>query len=180
MPNTTVGTGPGTRPLSVVPPMMVGVPGPGAPPDRYGPLVGRATELDRLAGLVGLPDAGAERESAVLLSGDAGVGKTRLLAELRGRAEEAGHRVLVGHRLDFGEGALPYLPFSEAFGRLAADSPTLARSLVEATPAIARLMPARRLLPSRPVPTTTWPSSTPATCPSTRGRPARRTATWLA
>ncbi len=149
MPNTTVGTDPGTRPLSVVPPMMVGVPGSGAPPDRYGPLVGRATELDRLAGLVGLPDAGAERESAVLLSGDAGVGKTRLLAELRGRAEEAGHRVLVGHCLDFGEGALPYLPFSEAFGRLAADSPTLARSLVEATPAIARLMPARRLLPEQ-------------------------------
>jgi DNA-binding NarL/FixJ family response regulator len=120
--------------------------------DIRGPLVGRATELDRLAGLVGLPAAGGARptpEGAVLLAGDAGVGKTRLLAELRTRAEAAGHRVLVGHCLDFGDSALPYLPFSEAFGRLATESPTLARSLVEAGPAIARLMPARRVLPEQ-------------------------------
>ncbi len=123
-----------------------------------GPLVGRATELGRLAGLVGIGDAGTAGpdrprgtgpEGAVLLAGDAGVGKTRLLAELRARAEDAGHRVLVGHCLDFGDGALPYLPFSEAFGRLVTDAPALARSLVEATPAIARLMPARRVLPEQ-------------------------------
>src|SRR5215218_638147 len=110
-----------------------------------GPLVGRAVELDRLVGLVGV---GEEKPagSAVLLSGDAGVGKTRLLAELRDRADDAGWRVLVGHCLDFGESALPYLPFSEAFGRLATESPTVARTLVEASPAIARLMPARRVL----------------------------------
>ena len=143
------------RTLSVVTPMMVPVP-PVA--EVRGPLVGRAAELDRLAGLVGLttpssttPSGAAEAgpESAVLLSGDAGVGKTRLLAELRENAQDAGYRVLVGHCLDFGDGALPYLPFSEAFGRLATESPTLARSLVEAAPAIARLMPARRVLPEQ-------------------------------
>jgi hypothetical protein len=96
------------RTLSVVTPMMVPVP-PVA--EVRGPLVGRAAELDRLAGLVGLttpssttPSGAAEAgpESAVLLSGDAGVGKTRLLAELRENAQDAGYRVLVGHCLDFG------------------------------------------------------------------------------
>ena len=42
--------------------------------------------------------------------------------------------------------ALPYLPFSEAFGRLAVESPALASSLVDAAPAVARLMPQRRML----------------------------------
>jgi DNA-binding CsgD family transcriptional regulator/tetratricopeptide (TPR) repeat protein len=113
-----------------------------------GPLVGRATELDRLVGLVGVGQD-QPTSSAVLVSGDAGVGKTRILAELRDRAEAEGWRVLVGHCLDFGDSALPYLPFSEAFGRLATESPTVARTLVEAAPAIARLMPARRVLAER-------------------------------
>jgi DNA-binding NarL/FixJ family response regulator len=139
---TTAGTSHG---LSLVPAMMGDV-----PPviDVRGPLVGRADELDRLVGLVGVGDP-EPGPAAVLLSGDAGVGKTRLLAELRDRAEQAGWRVLVGHCLDFGESALPYLPFSEAFGRLATESPTVARTLVEASPAIARLMPARRVLPEQ-------------------------------
>ena len=123
--------------------------------DIYGPLVGRVEELDRLAGLVGLgtpaPEVDADhRQGAVLLAGDAGVGKTRLLAELRDRAEAEGWRVMVGHCLDFGESALPYLPFSEAFGRLAAESPTLATSLVAAGPGVARLMPARRMMGDEP------------------------------
>lgn len=128
-------------------------------PDTEGPLVGRAAELDRLAGLVGLAGThhptgtgAAGRGVGVLLSGDAGVGKTRLLIELRARARAAGHRVLVGHCLDFGSSALPYLPFSEAFGGLAAEEPSLARSLAEAAPTVARLMPARRLLREPPSP----------------------------
>ena len=124
--------------------MMEGMAGAGL----RSPLVGRAAELDRLAGLLGLggdgDDAGAE--ASVLLSGDAGVGKTRLLTELRDRALDAGHRVLVGHCLDFGDSALPYLPFTEAFGRLAGEEPALAGGLVAQRPAVARLMPARRLL----------------------------------
>ncbi len=108
-----------------------------------GPLIGRADELDRLAAMAGIDQA---EPAAVLLSGDAGVGKTRLLGELRRRASAAGWRVLVGHCLDFGDSALPYLPFSEIFGRLAAESQELAGSLVEATPAMSRLMASRRLL----------------------------------
>ncbi|MFC6007746.1 helix-turn-helix transcriptional regulator [Angustibacter luteus] len=113
--------------------------------DPAAPLVGRADELDRLVGLVdvrGEPPAA----SCVLLSGDAGVGKTRLLSELRTAALDAGWQVVVGHCLDFGDSTLPYLPFSEVFGRLAGEQPALAQRVVEAFPAIARLMPGRRLL----------------------------------
>ncbi len=109
------------------------------------PLVGRAEEMQRLAELLGL---GSEHEAGghVLLGGDAGVGKSRLIAELSSRAQQAGWRVLLGHCLDFGDSALPYLPFSEAFGRLAAEQSGLAKALLETSPAIARLLPAHRLM----------------------------------
>lgn len=113
------------------------------------PLVGRRDELAHLCGLLGvgsLAGSASPAGSAVLLAGDAGVGKTRLLTELRDSAHDAGWRVLVGHCLDFGDGAPPYLPLSEAFGRLEGDSPELAAALAESNPAVARLMPRRRLL----------------------------------
>ena len=118
---------------------------PTAPP---APLVGRAQELERLAGLVGVPaPSGAPvGPGSVLLAGDAGVGKTRLLAELRDTASAAGWQVVIGHCLDFGDSTLPYLPFSEIFGRLAADRPAVAAQLIEAHPAVARLMPGRRIM----------------------------------
>jgi DNA-binding CsgD family transcriptional regulator/tetratricopeptide (TPR) repeat protein len=112
------------------------------------PLVGRADELRELAALVGLSanggDAGAGR--VVLLGGDAGSGKTRLSKETSRLALDAGWRVLVGHCLDFGDGSPPYLPFSEALGRLGSEQPELVRSLVERSPAIERLHPSHRLL----------------------------------
>jgi DNA-binding CsgD family transcriptional regulator/tetratricopeptide (TPR) repeat protein len=107
------------------------------------PLVGRADEIHRLTDLVGLGD---EAGGAVLLGGDAGAGKSRLLAELTEQARAAGWRVLVGHCLDFGDSSLPYLPLSEAFGRLAAETPAAASALVATSPAIARLLPSHRLL----------------------------------
>jgi DNA-binding CsgD family transcriptional regulator/tetratricopeptide (TPR) repeat protein len=107
------------------------------------PLVGRADTVRTLADAVGL---GGDPGGKVLLGGDAGVGKSRLLAELSDRAEAAGWRVLVGHCLDFGDSALPYLPFTEAFGRLAADAPEMARSLVERSSVLERLLPTHRTL----------------------------------
>ncbi|MEO6473040.1 MAG: AAA family ATPase, partial [Aeromicrobium sp.] len=61
------------------------------------------------------------RQGAVLLSGDAGIGKTRVLRELAARAVEDGQRVLVGHCLDLGESAFPFQPFVEVLGRLTED-----------------------------------------------------------
>ena len=112
------------------------------------PLVGRAEEMRRLAALIGLGDEPGTG-GHVLLGGDAGVGKSRLIAELSTKVQDSDWRVLVGHCLDFGDSALPYLPFSEAFGRLAAEQSELATALVEASPAIARLLPAHRMLTER-------------------------------
>jgi DNA-binding NarL/FixJ family response regulator len=115
-------------------------------PDRTAthPLLGRSRELASLADWVGL--TGSSPARAVLLAGDAGVGKTRLLAELLASADQAGWSTMVGHCLDFGDSALPYLPFSEIVGRLASDDPDTVNTLAEAHPAIAALAPGRRML----------------------------------
>jgi DNA-binding NarL/FixJ family response regulator len=117
------------------------------------PLVGRVRELAQIVEALGL-DASHPRSGAVLLSGDAGAGKSRLLTEVCARATDVGYQVLVGHCLDFGESALPYLPFSELFGRLATESPQLAEKIADMHPAVRRLMPSSRLAndpPSRDV-----------------------------
>jgi predicted ATPase len=82
-------------------------------------MVGRASELAAL--LAALDRAAAGRASTVLLSGDAGVGKTRLLDELTARAAGRGVRVLTGHCVDLGDVGLPYLPFVDLLRPVAAD-----------------------------------------------------------
>jgi DNA-binding CsgD family transcriptional regulator len=72
-----------------------------------------------LAALESALSAAADgRAGAVLLAGDAGVGKSRLLAELTARAAGSGVKVLTGRCLDVERAGLPYLPFVEALGRL--------------------------------------------------------------
>ncbi|MFJ4330890.1 MULTISPECIES: ATP-binding protein [unclassified Streptomyces] len=83
------------------------------------PLVGREDELARLTGVLDRARAGEAR--AVLVAGDAGVGKTRTLDEVAGRAAAAGTTVFTGHCVDLGDVGLPYLPFTEILGALAAD-----------------------------------------------------------
>lgn len=119
-----------------------------------GTLVGRDAELAELAELLGVPAPSGSATDAspgpgiVLLSGDAGVGKTRLLVELRDRAQAAGWQVVAGHCLDFGDSALPYLPFSEVLGRLASERPEVTERVVAEFPALSRLQPGRRMLGS--------------------------------
>lgn len=112
------------------------------------PLIGRASELAEL--LRRVDDAAERSAGAVLLSGDAGVGKTRILAELMQRVEGAGVLTLLGHCIDFGDAGLPFVPFSEAFGRLATSQPELSDQLLAVHPTIARLMPTQRVI-SAPV-----------------------------
>lgn len=79
-----------------------------------GPFVGRAGELELLlAGWRTTLDAGAR---AVLISGEPGVGKTRLAGEWSRRGYEQGAVVLYG-RCDEDLGA-PYQPFAEALRSL--------------------------------------------------------------
>ncbi|MFI8228970.1 AAA family ATPase [Streptomyces sp. NPDC085900] len=100
------------------------------------PLIGRDEDLARLADV--LERARRGEAGAVLVAGDAGVGKTRLLDEVARRAAGAGTTVLTGHCVDLGDVGLPYLPFTEVLGMLAADerfAPVLA-----AHPVVDRLL----------------------------------------
>jgi hypothetical protein len=75
------------------------------------PLVGRDRELAALAVAVEALGAGAVA-GALVLRGEAGVGKSRLLAEARRRAAAAGVRWLEGRAVSFGR-HLSYWPFIE-------------------------------------------------------------------
>ena len=75
-------------------------------------LIGRSNELERLRASPRLARQGGA--SATLVSGEAGVGKTRLVAEFVSEAQAAGAVVLSGGCIDLGEGALPYAPVVEA------------------------------------------------------------------
>ena len=78
------------------------------------PLVARGRELRALR--AAYTAAAGGQATAVLLSGDAGVGKTRMAEELAAFAREDGALVLTGRCLDSGETGLPYLPVVEALG----------------------------------------------------------------
>lgn len=100
------------------------------------PFIGRDDELARLTGVLDRARAGTPR--AVVLSGDAGVGKTRVLTEAAAHATRTGMTVLTGHCVDLGDVGLPYLPFTEILGVLGADERFAAA--LAAHPAVERLL----------------------------------------
>ena len=74
--------------------------------------VGRTDEMDRLCRAL---DEAAEHHPTVrLIAGEAGIGKTRLVAEFASRAAESGAHVLIGGCLEVGGTGLPYAPFIAA------------------------------------------------------------------
>ena len=110
-------------------------------PRPLAPLVAREAELTEL--LRTLDTAGTGIASAAVLGGDAGMGKTRLLAEVTNAAQERGFRTIIGHCVDLGEAPPPYLPFSEAFTRLAAEDPDVVDALLVEHPQLSRLLRGR-------------------------------------
>src|ERR1019366_9410310 len=107
-----------------------------------GRLVGRDSELTRLLGL--LDDASDGRPSHALISGDAGVGKTRLVTELAARAADRGFLVLSGRCAELGD-SIPYLPLADAL-RDGTTGPAAAGPLLDALasrPVLGRLLPDR-------------------------------------
>jgi class 3 adenylate cyclase/tetratricopeptide (TPR) repeat protein len=91
----------------------------------------------------------------VMIGGEAGVGKTRLVEEVAREAEALGMRVLVGHCAQK-EGSLAYLPFVEILEQalIGPSSPIALRdALGEEGGEIARIVPAlRRVIPALPPP----------------------------
>ena len=97
-------------------------------------LVGRDTEMARLRGL--LDDAVAGRAVTALVGGDAGVGKSRLVAEVMTVAGRSGFTVLCGQCAEIGD-SVPYLPFADAFRT----APSHIEQAVKGRPVLARLLP---------------------------------------
>jgi DNA-binding CsgD family transcriptional regulator/tetratricopeptide (TPR) repeat protein len=78
--------------------------------------VGRGEELQTLQ--AARRRAADADPAVVLVGGEAGVGKTRLVAELAARCATDGTRVLVGGCVPVGDGALPYAPIVQALRAL--------------------------------------------------------------
>ncbi|HXQ54500.1 MAG TPA: AAA family ATPase, partial [Actinomycetes bacterium] len=104
-------------------------------------LVGRDAEVAQLRAALELAAAG--RPATVVVAGEAGVGKTRLVAELLGEAAGRGAVALTGGCLDVGEGVLAYAPLVEALRPLPSvtEPAELERVLGGARAELARLVP---------------------------------------
>ncbi|MER6754384.1 AAA family ATPase [Micromonospora echinofusca] len=83
------------------------------------PLVGRADLVTTVRSVL-LDDVTQGHTAAVFLTGESGVGKTRLLREVAGRLRDAGALVLTGSCLDIGD-ASPLHPLLQALRRLDAE-----------------------------------------------------------
>src|SRR5829696_5210231 len=92
-------------------------------------LVGRSLELAQLQ--AALADAAAGQPSLAFVVGESGVGKSRLVAELRARAAADGTRVLSGDCMELGEGELPYAPLVTALRPLVRDGDAVLDELPE-------------------------------------------------
>lgn len=103
--------------------------------------VARERETAALADALGRAADGTP--SVVLLGADAGVGKSRLLAHLTDLAVAQGATAVTGHCVDLGEVGLPYLPFADALGQLAAldGARDAVLEVARTRPSLGRLLP---------------------------------------
>jgi predicted ATPase len=99
--------------------------------------------------LAALESAMAAEPAVVILGGEAGVGKTRLVGEAAARAREAGARVLTGGCIELGGAGLPLSPVVDALRSLVrtVDADELEPLLGPARDELARLLP--ELAPDR-------------------------------
>ncbi|WP_307815599.1 helix-turn-helix transcriptional regulator [Myceligenerans indicum] len=107
------------------------------------PLISRQQQVDSL--LRATERAASGQPGLVLVGGDAGVGKTRLISHLAQAAKQVGASPVVVHCVDLGQVGIPYLPFTDALTQLqagAAGPEAAARvaGLVTERPALWRLL----------------------------------------
>jgi DNA-binding CsgD family transcriptional regulator len=113
-----------------------------------GAMVGREAELAHLErALEAVVDG---RGRTIVIGGEAGIGKTKLVETFADRARERGVTVLRGDCLPTGAGTVPYAPFIEAIRRLirAADQGAIPALLGPGRGELARLIP--EIAPSTP------------------------------
>jgi DNA-binding winged helix-turn-helix (wHTH) protein/tetratricopeptide (TPR) repeat protein len=111
-----------------------GVTQPSAPPARGRPYVGRVEVMRRLEAL--LAEAKQGRGRLCLVSGEAGIGKTRASEELMSRAEHRGMSIWLGRAVE--DASAPVLwPFVQVLRKLAAERPALR---AECEPLLQRLV----------------------------------------
>ena len=103
-------------------------------------LVGREAEMAVLGRAL---DDASVASGVVLLAGEAGVGKTRLVGELTERARQRGFHVCLGRCVDLGEQVWPLAPLREIVAGLVddLDSASLDEVLGSARPVMASLVP---------------------------------------
>lgn len=103
--------------------------------------IGRRTEIADLGAAFATVRGG--EPAAVLLGGEAGVGKSRLVAEFAGWARAQGGRALIGGCLELGATGLPFAPFTGVVRDLVREDGAAAVSLLLGgrTREIARLLP---------------------------------------
>lgn len=87
---------------------------------RPSPLVGRDVELSRFGDVIGTVASG--RPQVVIISGPAGIGKSRFVAEVRRRHEDCA-RFFIGPAISVGGDDLPLAPLMSALRRSGADWP---------------------------------------------------------
>lgn len=102
-------------------------------------LIGRAEELAVLA--TARERAAAGEFGAILVAGEAGVGKTRLVGEMQRRAGESGARIMVGECVELAEGELPFAPLTAALRPLARDLGPAELDALPGREELARLLP---------------------------------------
>ena len=103
-----------------------------------GRLVGRDSELRRLLAL--LDDAEQGHAALALVSGDAGVGKSRLTYEIASLAIERDFIVLSGQCAELGD-SVPYLPLADALRGAAQVPRTGVKDALASRPVLSRLLP---------------------------------------
>ncbi len=103
--------------------------------------VGRSNELKAL--LAAADAAASGRASLVLVGGEAGVGKSRLVAEFSARLRERGWLVLQGGSVALGDDSLPFGPIIEALRALVheVDADRIVAAAGPSLPELARLVP---------------------------------------